>query len=132
MIPESITQRSLDGIVDDPEMGFLDGTIPDAAYQISRGIRPLALVCTVAPDPIKMLRAYNRLTYLGSQLGGAIQPIPVVVLRPDGSCADAGYAAMAWAAETFQWLIGNVPQPHLDRLLGLLLGYSPQAHALPV
>lgn len=31
--------------------------------------------------------------------------------------------------ETFKWINENVPQPHLDRIIGVLLGYSPDAIA---
>ena len=60
---------------------------------------------------------------------GATLPIPLVSVRKDGSCADAGFAARQWVVETFKWIQDNVPQPHLDRLLGLMLGYSPDAIA---
>ena len=41
-----------------------------------------------------------------------------------------GFVARAWIAETFKWVMDNVPKPHLDRLLGLMLGYSPDAIAV--
>ena len=125
-----ILDRVMEGTIHDPEIGPIDGTIQDAAYQISRGTRPLALLGHVPPDPWTMLRAYNRLTFLGAHnRSGGHEPVPLVVLRKDGSCADAGFAARAWVVETFQWISENIPQPHLDRLLGLMLGYSPDAIA---
>lgn len=57
-------------------------------------------------------------------------PIPLVVKRKDGDCADYGFAQRAWVVETFQWLSGNAPPPHLHRLLGLMLGYSADAIAI--
>ena len=125
-----ILERTMEGTIHDPEIGPIDGTIQDAAYQISRGTRPLALLGHVRPDPVTMLRAYNRLTFLGQHnSSGGRQPIPLVVLRKDDACADAGFAARAWVVETFKWISKNVPQPHLDRILGLMLGYSPDAIA---
>ncbi len=127
---DNILDRALAGTVNDPEIGPIDGTIQDAAYQVSRGIRPLVLLGHVRPDPITLLRAYNRLQYLGGQYSGmTVQPIPIVALRKDEACADAGFAARQWVVETLAWIHDNAPQPHLDRLLGLLLGYSPDAIA---
>ena len=74
-----IVQQVTEGTVTDPEIGPLDGTIQDAAYQISRGIRPMALLGHVPPNPTTMSRAYYRLVYLGgSQGAGALLPIPLL------------------------------------------------------
>ena len=124
---EAVLAKTTAGTVTDPEIGPIDGTIQDAAYQVSRGIRPLVLLGHVKPDPITLLRAYNRLAYLGSSSYN--KSIPVVMLRKDRTCADAGFAARKWVGESFKWVMDNAPQPHLDRLLGLMLGYSPDAIA---
>ena len=127
---ESLSARALDGTILDPEIGPIDGTIQEQANLISRGVRPLALLGHVRPDPITMLRAYNRLEHLAPRGGAsAHEPIPIVMLRKDGSCADAGFAARQWVAETFKWVSDNAPQPHLNHLIGLMLGYSPDAIA---
>ena len=56
--------------------------------------------------------------------------MPVGFLRKDKKIVDIGVAMRGWVAETFAWIMNNAPQPHLDRLLGLLLGYSPDAIAI--
>ena len=128
---DPIVRQVTEGTVTDPEVGPLDGTIQDAAYQISRGIRLMALLGHVPPNPTTMSRAYYRLVYLGgSQGAGALLPIPFVIEREDKTCADAGFAARQWVVETFVWIKKNAPPPHLNRLLGLLLGYSPDAIAV--
>ena len=104
-----------------------DDTIQEQAYLVSRGVRPLALIGTCESEPTEMLRVYNKLEFI--RTGGAmgIEPIPIVLKRADGSCADVGFAARPWVAETLKWMQDNMPQPHLDRLLGLMMGYSPDA-----
>ena len=108
-----------------------DDLIREPAYLVSHGVRPLALVGTIETDPLAMIRVWTKLRVpdeiglIPAQLGA----IPIVHLRKDGVCADVGFAARAWVAETFKYVMDNVPQPHLDRLLGLMLGYSPDAIA---
>ena len=78
-----------------------------------------------------MMRAWTKLR-VPDEIGlvpAQLSAIPIVHLRKDGVCADVGFAARAWVAETFKYVMDNVPQPHLDRLLGLMLGYSPDAIA---
>ena len=106
-----------------------DDLIQEQAYLISRGVRPLALVGTIETDPDEMLRVYNKLSLVRTGTANGHEPIAVVVARQDGECADVGYAARAWVVDTFRWLSENAPQPHLNRLMGLLLGYSPDAIA---
>ena len=57
------------------------------------------------------------------------EPIPVVMKRNEGPWADVGFAGRAWVADTFKWVSYNAPQPHLQRILGLLMGYSSDAIA---
>jgi hypothetical protein len=106
-----------------------DETIHEQAYLISRGVRPLALVGVVDGDKVAMLRAYNKLESVRCGLGQAHEPIPVVMQRSDGHWADVGFAARAWVSDTLKWCLENTPQPHLQRILGLMLGYSPDAIA---
>ena len=133
IVSDEEIQRCLEGTINDPEIGPIEGTIQEHANLIARGVRPLALLGHVQPDPWNLLRAYNRLSYLGGagQKYGAGDraPIPIVALRKDGSCADAGFAAKPWVAETFKWIGDNIPQPHLNRIIGLMLGYSVDAIA---
>ena len=122
-VKESVFGEDFDICLD-----YMD-TVKSEAYLVSRGVRPLALVGTVDADPLLMLKAFNRVSYatLGmSELRGT-SVIPLVV--DSGDYADVGFAARSWVAETFKWMVENVPQPHLDRLKGLLLGYSVDAIA---
>lgn len=53
--------------------------------------------------------------------------IPFVVDREDG-CADFGYAAAAWAVDLLRWMaLAKIPSEQEARIMGLLLGYSPNA-----
>ena len=109
-------------------LDFLD-TVKSEAYLVSRGVRPLALVGEVEADPMAMLKAFNKVSYAtnGMRDCSGNPVIPVVAERKGEQTAYVGYAARGWVVETFKWVIDNVPQPHLNRLLGLLLGYSVDA-----
>ena len=112
-----------------------DDAIQEAANLISRGVRPLALVGTVSlegnadTDHWNLMTAYSKIEYLNVGRANGHEIIPVVVLRKDKSCADVGITSRAWVAETFKWVLDNAQQPQLNHLLGLLLGYSPDAIA---
>ena len=119
-------------MVKEDQLGVMlpsNDTIQEQAYLVSRGVRPLALLETVGSAPIEMLRAYNQLSSVRTGTGSGVEPIVLVMERKDGTCADVGFAARAWVVETFKWVSDNVPQPHLNRLLGMMLGYSPDAIA---
>ena len=75
------------------------------------------------------MAAYTKLEYTNVGRANGTEIIPLVLLRKDRSCADVGFVARAWVSETFKWVMDNAPQPHLNRLLGLILGYSPDAIA---
>jgi hypothetical protein len=97
--------------------------IAEQAYLVARGVRPLALVGSFRADPWTMTRVQTTLGRLSC--AGAI---PFVVDRGDG-VADAGYAAAGWAVDLFSCAVREeqdaIPTRHRDRVLGLLLGYSP-------
>ena len=113
-----------------PETNCLsDEYIHEQGYLVSRGVRMLALIGTCDAAPLSMLEIYTKLTYMNFGTGQGHEPIPLVMERNGEGCADYGYAQRAWVAETFQWASNNVPQPHLNRLLGLMLGYSADAIA---
>ena len=102
-----------------------DDGIEEHAYLISRGVRPLALFNPFPAKPLLMKQVATRLENLSLFLHGAI---PFVVDQGDGE-AIAGYAADKGLVETFVWVTNHAPEPHVDRLVGLLLGYSVPAVA---
>ena len=112
----------------------MEKTMIEQAYLISRGVRPLALVDTVeAKNPVEILKAYNKMQFVLTDnhpgMGSGVHVIPFAILRKEGDWVDVGFAARAWVVDTLKWIQDNAPQPHLDRLLGLMLGYSPDAIA---
>lgn len=107
-----------------------DELLQEQAYLVSRGVRPFALIGTIpGVDPLELTKLYTQLLFVSTKGAQGLEPIPVVVPRRDGTCTDYGFAAKSWVVETFEWVMNNVPQPHTNRLLGLLLGYSPDAVA---
>ena len=113
-------------------MNVSEDTIQHQAYLVSRGVRPLAIVDAVkSDDPVAVLKAYNKMqfTLLGLGPGSDRSVVPFAVKRKEQDVVDVGFAARAWIANTLKWVLWNAPQPHLDRLVGLLLGYSPDAIA---
>ena len=101
--------------------------VEEQAYLVSRGVRPLAIV-GVAPPTQRAREEAISVLYKTWPFAANGCPIPFVIVRPDG-LADYGYAARQWVVDELEWLHHNVPHPHLDRLLGLLLGYSADAIA---
>ena len=107
--------------------------IKEQAYLVSRGVRPLAIVAeSHGEDPVTVLKAYTELCYTlqsgGITVGGESNIVPICYQDGEGS-VKLGFAARAWVPETLRWVLENAPQPQLDRILGLLLGYSPDAIA---
>ena len=107
--------------------------IKEQAYLVSRGVRPLAIVAeSCNEDPVAVLKAYTEMCYTlqrgGITVGGQSNIVPICYQNGEGS-VKLGFAARAWVPETLKWILENAPQPHLDRILGLLLGYSPDAIA---
>ncbi len=100
-------------------------TLHDAAWLVSRGVRPLATVePTVAPDAESLAESWRDLE--AEAVEGAI---PFVIERPGGR-AIRGYAAQPWAVELARWLVGSgdtIPERHRDEIWGLLFGYGAEA-----
>ena len=104
-----------------------DEQLFDAAYLVSRGVRPLALVGTVPATPEAMSHAEQDLFRCGS-LHGNKSPLPFVLKGND--LAQCGYVSHSWVLDLFFWLErGDVPLRQRERILGLLLGYSAAAIA---
>lgn len=109
--------------------------INEPAYPIARSASPMALIGNIALDAgaahdgWNMRQSYCRLKYTETGKACGNEVIPSLIRRKDGTAADYGFAARPWMIATFQWSSKNAPQPHLNRLLGLLPGYSPAAIA---
>jgi hypothetical protein len=103
-------------------LGVSDDTLREHAYGVARGVRPLALVEEFPSEPLLMLRAATRIEAVSDGC------VPFVVDHGDGF-ASCGFAASAWAVDLYRWVrtTDDVPQPHRDQVMGLLLGYSVEA-----
>ena len=96
----------------------------EAAYLVSRGVRPLAVVAEGVADEMQMIRA---MTVLGRYSDD--RAIRFVVDHEDGT-ASWGYAAAAWAIDLYRWArLEEKDESRRHQVLGLLLGYSPEAVA---
>lgn len=104
--------------------------VHEQAYLVSRGVRPLALIGTI---PVSsewcVTRTKTQLMEVRTCGAAEREPIPVVMIRGDLSCADVGFAARSWVVDLLKWLDGHAPTKQTNRVLGLLLGYSPDAIA---
>lgn len=100
-----------------------DSQLEEAAYLVSRGVRPMALAGTCAADPMVMLRVSTRLATAAMRFDA----LPFVIDFGDGR-ADCGYAAAKWVIDLYEatW---RDRHPHRHQITGLLLGYSPSAIA---
>lgn len=99
-----------------------DDAIREHVYIVARGARPLAILGTIEALPMLMERVATRLATLSVE-----HAIPFVIDAGDGR-AEVGYAATKWAIDLLRWVYtSGVPEPQNHRIIGLLLGYSPQA-----
>jgi hypothetical protein len=95
-----------------------DDLLKEQARLVARGVRPLALVGSCESSGATTARLH----LLTLTTPGAI---PFAVPN-DGGSAECGYAARAWVVDMLRWA-WTVPLVQRQRLLGLLLGYSPDA-----
>ena len=106
---------------------FTDDLARQQAYLVSRGVRPMALLPEVGKEPIEVQCAFFRIQELAAGLGTVI---PFVWERPDHDCTDVGYVSHSWVLDLHKWLHeADVPTRQYHRIMGLLLGYSPEAIA---
>jgi hypothetical protein len=96
-----------------------DDALLDHAYLVARGVRPVALIGCCPGDLPTAQAVVTRLKTLGA--GTAI---PFVI--PNGGTFAYGYASHAWAVDLLQWAFSDeCPEVQRHRIVGLLLGYSP-------
>ena len=100
--------------------------LSDAEYLIARGVRPMALVGDVVKeDRQKALMIMKMVT----NTGGIATMIPFLVKRDDDWYA-CGFTKHEWAIDLLRWLESeDIPTDQRNRILGMLLGYSPEAIA---
>jgi hypothetical protein len=93
------------------------------ASLVARGVRPLALAGHCFADSDALLRIATQLEAAAEQ-----NVVAFVLDHGDGS-ASYGYASERWALDLYEWAVRDpaVPQEQRERIIGLLLGYSPPA-----
>ncbi len=89
--------------------------VREQAYLVSRGVRPMALLGTTAPDDAEVR---SLLELHGQHHPGAL---PFVVPLVGGWAF--GFAAAAWCVDLYVWAQGQ-PEAQRERIEGLLLGYG--------
>lgn len=92
--------------------------VREQAYQISRGVRPMALLGTCGHDRIAEVRGL--LTVQGQH-----HPEALPFVLSDGDVVHFGFAAASWVVDLFRWAQGQ-PEAQRERIEGLLLGYGPR------
>jgi hypothetical protein len=99
----------------------------DAAYLISRGVRPMALLGSCSSDEAVMGTVYTIL------INAAGTPLAEPFVLPSGAYpgrASYGYAARAWVTDLLEFAESDaVPLRRREEITGLLCGYSPDAIA---
>lgn len=105
-----------------------DECLREHAYLISRGVRALAVCGNIVMSPSGVERAYSVLRGQSATIAGSlVSPIPFVIESGHGF-ADCGYAAAPWVIDILRWIyLSEDAKPHVHRIIGLLLGYSPAA-----
>jgi hypothetical protein len=98
--------------------------LSDAAYQVSRGVRPMALAAcgliSDLPGNLKWLR--KRVDSCG------YEGVHSAVLAAKNDTYEVVYAAEAWVIDLYRWANSkDVPDEYGHQVRGLLLGYSPDA-----
>ena len=110
----------------DPTTDWLpsDELLSEQSYLVARGVRTMAHIAEFPAEPGLMVIVATRLEAQADP-----NAIPFVVDHQDGH-ATCGYAVAGWAVELYRWVMGKeIPQEQRERVLGLLLGYSPAAIA---
>lgn len=102
-----------------------DRSVNEAAYLVSRGVRPLALLDSVSQDEAVMGRTYDQMIDACESYKAAL---PFVLPCRGQEHALVGFAAEAWVIELLDWIQGQ-PGQQYHQIMGLLLGYSPRAIA---
>jgi len=112
--------REVPHVLDPPVNRWNVGTesadlLREQAYLIERGVRPLAATGTCGDrTPDSVVQELH-----GGAAGARVIPFAL----PGGIC---GYASHAWVVDLVRWADSG-PRVQRDRILGLLLGYKPDA-----
>lgn len=97
-------------------------------FLISHGVRHLAICGYIDNDPLTMSRMHRMLSNtIAYDCGGTCAPAIPFVCPDRMNGASCGFASHPWIIETLEWVQNNAEGEHRDRLIGLLLGYHPDA-----
>ena len=113
-------------------MEFTKREMEEHAYLISRGVRPMSLLGTIANDPYEVDDVYDKMCAIASQTGGTqdVIPVPFAILCSSIGRVNIGFAAFEWIVDMYRWLLNEeLPAKNRNRITGLLFGYSPAAIA---
>ena len=109
--------RDTDLVVPNPDL------LAEHAYLVGRSVRPLAIAGHFPTDSASALR-------IATLIEGAARDdaIPFVIDHGDGS-GSFGFAANRWTLNFYEWAVtdGSIPEQQRHRIIGMLLGYSPDA-----
>jgi hypothetical protein len=98
--------------------------LAEHAYLVARGVRPVAVAGHFQAETASTLR----IATLIERAAPAEEVIPFVVEHCDGT-SSFGYAASRWSLDFYEWAITDpaIPEQQRHRVIGMLLGYSPDA-----
>lgn len=98
--------------------------LSEHTYLVARGVRPVAIAGHYPTDAASALRIATLIEAAAPQE----RALPFVIDHGDGS-GSFGYAANRWALDFYEWAVtdGSIPEQQRHRIVGLLLGYSPDA-----
>jgi len=96
-----------------------DDVLYEQVYLVARGVRPLALAGEC--DAAEAFSVRSRMSLI------AAREVLTFVRDLGNGRAVCGFASHAWAIDLFMWAHTEAPPLHRDRILGLLLGYTPHA-----
>lgn len=94
------------------------------AYLVARGVRPVAIAGHFPTKSASALRIATLIEAAAPQEGA----LPFVIDHGDES-GSFGFAANRWSLDFYEWAVtdGSIPEQQRHRIVGLLLGYSPEA-----
>jgi hypothetical protein len=98
--------------------------LAEHAYLVARGVRPLAIGGHFPTGSASMLRIATLIEDAAPQEG-----VMAFVIDHGDDSGSFGYAVNRWTLDFYEWAVtdGSIPEQQRHRIVGLLLGYSPDA-----